>query len=459
MNSRPEPPDAAGAADAAGAVDAVPGLPAGTETIAVCVPDNAGRLIGKRLPARRWPAVLDRGLPMPDFHLVTGIGNLPQHGFGVTGVHRGYPNGLLRPCPDTLRPAPWEPGTAFVLAAVQDSAGRPVAEAPRAILQRQLSRLDHLGLTATFASELEFYLFRTGYPEARARGTLLPEPSYHQHADNDLLVAGYDEGFISEVRRALTALRIPVDATQGEGGEGQHEINLRHADPLRMADSHVYYKHAVKAIAHHRGQAVTFMAKISVAAPGSSGHIHLCLYDAGGAPAFGVTDLSPLGRSFLAGLLACTPELTLLHAPYANSYRRLRPGSFAPANATWGWDNRSCLVRVLGRGEACRFEFRLPGADMNPYHSFAAVIAAGLAGMERQLQPPDPVAGDAYAQSAAALPADLTEALAAFQASEVAEHAFTPAVHQHLATLGEREREAGLAAVTDWELRRGLENA
>ncbi len=350
MNSRPELPDAAAA---------VPELPAGTETVAVCVPDNAGRLIGKRLPADRWAAVLDRGLPMPDFHLVTGIGNVPQDGFQVTGVHRGYPNGLLRPCPDTLRPASWEPGTVLVLAAVQDSAGRPVAQAPRAILQRQLGRLDRLGRTATFASELEFYLFRTSYAEARALGALLPEPSYHRHADNDLLVAGYDEDFVSDVRHALAALRIPVDATQGEGGEGQHEINLRHTDPLRMADSHVYYKHAVKAIAHHRGQAVTFMAKISADAAGSSGHIHLCLYEPSGAPAFGVTDLSPLGRSFLAGLLACAPELALLHAPYANSYRRLgrvlspRPTPPGAGTTAAAWSGCWAGGRRAGSSSGC----------------------------------------------------------------------------------------------------------
>ena len=435
-------------------------LPDGTEIVAVCVPDNVGRLIGKRIPAQRWAAILGGGLQMPNFHLVTGIENVPQEGFEVTGNHLGYPNGFLWPSVDTLRAVPWEPGTTIVISDVQDASGRAVEQAPRTILQRQIERLEGAGLTATFASELEFYLFRTSFAEARTRNARLPEPSYHVHADNDLLIAGYDEDFVSDVRRAMAAMEIAIDATQGEGGEGQHEINLTRAGPLRMADSHVYYKHAVKAIAQRRGQAVTFMAKISGDSSGSSGHVHLCLYDRDGKPAFGVDDLSPLGRSFLAGLLAYTPELTLLHAPYANSYRRLRPGSFAPSNATWGWDNRSCMVRVVGRGEACRFEFRVPGADVNPYHSFSSILAAGLEGVEHGLQPPDPVAGDAYAQAGAgALPADLTEALAAFSASDVAARAFGPAVHRHLATLGEREREAGLFAVTDWELDRGLENA
>ncbi len=435
-------------------------LPAGTEVVAVGAPDSAGRLIGKRVPAERWPVIVEQGLPMPNYHLVTGIENRPQEGFEVTGAHLGYPNGLLLPCLETLRALPWEPGTAIVIGDVRDASRQPVEQAPRRVLQRQIERLNSAGLTATFASELEFYLFRYSFAEARTRHSRLPEPSYHLHADNDILIAGYDEGFVRDVRRAMHAMEIPVDATQGEGGQGQHEINLRHADPVRMADRHVYYKHGVRALAHARGQAVTFMAKISADAPGSSCHVHLCLYGPDGEPAFGVDDLSPLGQSFLAGLLAYTPELTLLHAPYANSYRRLRPGSFAPSNATWGWDNRSCMVRVVGRGEACRFEFRVPGADANPYHTFAAIIAGGLAGTERGLEPPHPVSGNAYAQAGAQdLPTDLTEALAAFSQSDVATRAFGPAVHRHLTTLGEHEREAGLAVVTDWELSRGLENA
>jgi glutamine synthetase len=397
---------------------------------------------------------------MPNFHLVTGIENVPQEGFEVTGTHLGYPNGFLRPSAGTLCAVPWEPGTAIVISDVQDASHGPVQQAPRAVLQRQIARLERAGFSATFASELEFYLFGESFAQARQRGARCPRPSYHAHADNDLLIAGYDEDFVREVRAALAAMGIPLDATQGEGGPGQHEINLRYAGPLTMADRHVYYKHAVKAIAHRRGQAVTFMAKISADSAGSGGHVHLCLYDRAGQPAFGITDLSPFGRSFLAGLLACTPELAVMHAPYANSYRRLQPGSFAPANATWGWDNRSCLVRVVGRGHACRFEFRAPGADVNPYHSFAAIIAAGLAGVRRGLDPPPPVPGDAYAQAGAArLPGDLTEALAAFSASNVAARAFGPAVHRHLTALGERERDAARLAVTDWELGRGLENA
>jgi glutamine synthetase len=347
-----------------------------------------------------------------------------------------------------------------VLCDVADATGRPVGHAPRAILRRQLARLAETGLTATFASELEFYLFKTPYQQARASGYRELVPSYHVHADNDVLVAGYDNHFVTAVRRAMDSVGIAIEQWQGEGGPGQHEINLRHTEPLSMADRHVLYKHGVKALAHACDLSVTFMAKPFTAQAGSGCHVHFSLYDTDRRPALGTDNLSALGRSFLAGLLAYGPELTLLHAPYSNSYRRLQPESFAPVNATWGWDNRTCMVRVIRRDAACRFEFKVPGADVNPYVCYAAIIAAGLAGVEHGLEPPDPVPGDAWAETGAPrLPADLTEAVAAFASSKLAERAFTPETHQHLLGLAEHELRASRRQVTDWEVQRGFENA
>jgi len=430
------------------------------DAVAVCAPDNSGRLIGKRVPASRWSSVLANGLPMPNFHLITGIENIPFDGLAVTGPHRGFPNGVLRPCPETLRRPPWEPGTALVLCDVANAVGGVVEEAPRSILKRQLAQLKDAGLTATFASELEFYLFRTSYREAWESGHRALEPSYHMHADNDILIAGYDQEFIGSVRRAMDSIGVEIEQWQGEGGPGQHEINLHYTDPLQMADRHVIYKHGVKAMANARGLSATFMAKPSTEWAGSSCHVHLCLYGRDGRPALGVEELDTIGRSFLAGLLAYSPELTLLHAPYANSYRRLQPGNFAPVNATWGWDNRTCMIRVVGKGQACRFEFKIPGADANPYVSFAAILAAGLAGVAGQLDPPGPVQGDASIQATAPrLPADLTEAVVRFADSELARRAFSAPVHQHLLDLANEELTATRRHVTDWEVNRGFENA
>ncbi len=232
--------------------------------------------------------------------------------------------------------------------------------------------------------------------------------------------------------------------------------------PLRMeaADRHVVYKHGVKDIAARAGLAATFLAKVSQAESGSSCHVHISLSDGDGCAVTGRgDDLSELGRAFLGGLMAFTPELMLFHAPYANSYRRLVQGSFAPSNLTWGFDNRTTLVRVIRSAEVTRFEVRVPGADVNPYLALAASIAAGLAGVEQKVAPPAPTDGNAYDSAAPELPGDLTEALRAFEESQVAEEAFGSETRAHFVELGRAELAAHRAAVTDWDLRRGFERA
>ena len=435
-------------------------MTAGCEVVAVCVPDNVGRLVGKRVSIEKWGSVAKHGLAMPNFHLVTGVENVPATDLDVTGTHTGFPNGRLVPTRETLCRPPWEPATAFVICDVERIDGSRVEEAPRTILAQQVQRLKDLGLEARCASELEFYVFARPLDELAASGFARLPPSWHRHGDNDVLVSGFDEDFIGAVRHSMSAIGIDIEVAQGEGGPGQHELNLSPHGPLRAADQHVLYKHGVKALAHQVGLSVTFMAKPSVEWAGSSGHVHISLQDGNGSAALGGDDLSELGRSFLAGMLAFSPELALMHAPYANSYRRLRPGSFAPANTTWGWDNRSCMVRVVTQSPGIRFEFRVPGADTNPYHAYSALIAAGLAGVERNLVPPLPIQGDAYADPGAKhLPRDLTEAIQMFESSEVAQEAFGPTIHRHLSMLGQRELDASRRAVTDWDRQRCFEPA
>ena len=434
-------------------------LPPTANTVAMAVPNHAGRLIGKRIPVERWASVAEAGMAMPDFHLVSAVDNYPVLGMEVTGLHTGFRNGALLPDAATLAPLPWEPGTVIVLCDTLDSEGHLVDEAPRSIMRRQTVLLGDRGLEATVASELEFYLFRTSYEEVHRAAYRRVEPSYHRHPDNDILISGYDEPFLAALRQNLAGMGIPVRASQGEGGRGQHELNLGHSDPLGAADAHVLYKHAVKATAHQMGCSVTFMAKPS-SDVGSGCHIHLSIL-AEGRNVLGGSEgsLSRTGERFLAGLLAFSGDFTVVHAPYANSYRRLRPGSWAPANVTWGFDNRTCLVRVVGRGQDLRFEFRLPGADVNPYLAGAALVASGIAGLDGELEPPPPVTGDAYEAGAPVLPADLTEAVQRFEDSEVACAAFGTRVHAHLLGMARNERDEARAAVTDWDLQRGFENA
>ena len=434
-------------------------LPSATRIVAVAVPNHAGRLIGKRLPAERWATVVESGMAMPDFHLVSAVDNFPVLGMEVTGLHTGFRNGVLRPDVSTLTALPWEPGTMIILCDTFDSAGDLVGEAPRSVLRHQVTRLAERGFEATVASELEFYLFRTSYEEAHRTAYRRVEPSYHRQPDNDILVAGYDEPFLAVLRNNLAAMGIPVWATQGEGGRGQHELNLRHSDALRAADAHMLYKLAVKATAQQMGCSVTFMAKPS-GDVGSGCHIHLSILK-DGRNVLGRPDgsLSQPGERFLAGLLAFSGDFMVLHAPYANSYRRLRPGSWSPVNMTWGFDNRTCLVRVVGEGQDLRFEFRLPGADVNPYLASAALLDSALAGLDEGLALPSPVTGDAYESGAPRLPADLTEAVQRFEASERARAALGPSVHGHLLGMARNERDEARVAVTDWDLQRGFENA
>ena len=430
------------------------------DTIAVCAPDNTGRLIGKRLPAARWQEVLADGMPMPNFHLVTGIENEPYTNMEVTGYRTGFCNGLLFPVDQNPRPFALEDGVGLALANVHDMEGCRVAVSPRQILIHQLERLEERGISATCATELEFYLFRTSYRGAHDGAYADLVPYHHFHGDNDILVSGFAEPFLSDLRRAAENMGLQTVATQGEGGPGQFEINFHHASPLKAADDHVIFKHLAKRLAYQHDLSVTFMAKIDPALPGSSCHIHFSICDPKGSPVSGTREhgLSDTGRAFLAGLVDNTNDFMPLFCPYLNSYRRLQPESFAPSNCTWGMDNRSVMIRIVG-DETLRFEFRLPGADSNPYWAISGLIAAGLAGLQQDAELCEPVIGNAYATSAKAVPGDLSEAVDAFASSQIAASAFTTEVHQHLLGLARRERDAGRKMVTSWELKRGFERA
>jgi glutamine synthetase len=430
------------------------------ETVVICVPDNIGRLIGKRLDVDQWPTLFESGLSMPNFHLVTDIENKPIPGIEVTGSHTGYPNGVLRPDAATLRNPDWESATAYVLADAYTSDGDLVDVAPRAILRRQEREIAARGLSALIASELEFYLYSESYPDHHADGYRDLTPAWHFHGDNDVFVTTAQEPFLRRIRQSMRGMGITVSVTQGENGPGQQELNFHPTSVVEMADRHVLYKHGVKSIARLEGKSVTFMAKPDDRHPGSGAHTHISLYDDRGESIFGVDDLSEAGGAFLAGVLRFTPELAWLHAPFANSYRRFQPGSMAPTSLSWGWDNRGCAVRALDRGTGIHFEFKFPGADMNPYFSFTGLIIAGLEGMRLGLTPPPPTRGNAYLSSdSPPVPGDLTEAVHFFEVSDLAVRELTEPVHAHLCGLARAELSASRRAVTDWDRKRGFERA
>lgn len=428
--------------------------------ITVCTPDFCGRLMGKRRPVADWPQLSEQGLIMPDFHLVTGIENRPLPGFAAAGIEQGFRNGWLRPEPAAAFVSPIEPDTMHVIGDVLTADRIEVEEAPRAILKAQLVRLQAQGLTARCASELEFYLVRQSYRQAHAQGYTDLEPIYHRHGDNDVLVASLGAPFCNGIERALAVCGIKVEQFQGEGGTGQFEVNVAPADPLQAADDHIVFKHVVKSSAHASGSAATFLAKPFEVEAGSGGHIHMSLRTRDGSNALGLAnELTPFGRSFLAGVIAFTPELTLLHAPYANSYKRLVPRAFAPLWSTWGWDNRTAMVRLIAGADGPRLEFRLPGADVNPYHSYAAILAAGLAGIEDSLSLPKEKQGGMEPSVSRDIPGDLTESIARFASSAMARGAFGDRVHAHLLQHARHELAATRQTVTSWEVARGFESA
>jgi len=299
----------------------------------------------------------------------------------------------MKPDFDSLRMVPWLEGTALCVADLGWADGSPVVASPRQILRRQLDRLAERGLEATAATELEFILFKTPYDEAAQRDYRDLEPANLYNVDYSLLGTSRVEPLIRRIRNEMGAAGLVVENSKGECNFGQHEINFEYGPALRTADEHSIYKNGAKEIADQEGMAITFMAKFDER-EGSSCHIHLSLRKDDGTPIFAQDDGS--FDRFVAGQLACMQELTLFFAPNINSYKRFAEGSFAPTAVAWGEDNRTCSLRAVGHGPARRIESRAPGADVNPYLALAAMIAAGLHGMDNELELEPAFEGNAY---------------------------------------------------------------
>ena len=431
------------------------------ETIVTAMPDLYGRLVGKRILAGFFlDEITGDGMHVCDYLLACDMEMNPTPGYAFTNWASGY--GDLHAVPDlgTLRVAAWLERSAVVLCDAKDAeSGAPIEVAPRNILKRQLARLASAGFTAKMASELEFFLFRDSYGEARARGYRELRTAGDYVEDYHILSSTFAEPVIGAIRRGADASAIPVEFSKGEWGPGQHEINLRYAEALEMADRHVLYKTAAKEIAAAQGHSLTFMAKWHERHAGSSCHVHMSLWDAGGRPAFSAgREASPTFRHFLGGLLAHARELTWFFAPTVNSYKRYSEGTFAPTRIIWSVDNRTAGFRVVGAGPSLRVECRIPGADANPYLSYAALLAAGLDGIERKLDPGEPFAGDAYhSAELPRVPHTLADAIRELEGSRFARDTFGDAVVDHLLHFARTELASYEAVVTDFERTRYFE--
>jgi glutamine synthetase len=327
---------------------------------------------------------------------------------------------------------------------------------PRQVLRDQLARLAERDLVALAGTELEFLLFRDTFAEAHDRDYRGLRPASRHNVDYSTTGVADLEPVVRRIRREMVRAGLELESARGECHPGQYEIVFRYADALSTCDNHVLYKTGVRQIAAQEGMAATFMAKYDEG-EGNSCHVHLSLRSGSGEPVFGGDEMSPLMRHFVAGQLACLRELTLLYAPNVNSYKRLAPGAFAPTVVAWGWDNRTCPLRVVGAGESLRIEHRVPGGDANPYPAVAAMIAAGLYGIEHELPLEDPYEGNAFDSGRPRLPTSLGEAVALWEGSAVAEKAFGGEVVAHYAAAARAELASYGRTVTDWERRRGFE--
>jgi glutamine synthetase len=425
------------------------------DTVLLAIADMQGRLQGKRLMARHFvDEVLAHGAEGCNYLLAVDVEMNTVSGYAMSSWERGYGDFVMRPDLSTLRPVPWLEGTALCMADVVWSDGSDVVASPRQILRRQLARLAERGWSAMAATELEFMVFRDSYEQAWQKGYRDLVPANLYNVDYSLLGTARVEPLIRRIRNAMAGAGMVVENSKGECNLGQHEINFRYADALLTADEHVIYKNGAKEIAAQEGMAISFMAKYNER-EGSSCHIHLSLADATEENVFAAE--RRVFEQFLAGQLASLRELTLFFAPNVNSYKRFAPGTFAPTAVAWGQDNRTCSLRVVGHGQGLRLENRLPGADVNPYLALSAMIAAGLSGIDRELDLEPPLDGNAYVSDKPHVAPTLLAAREHFAASAVAREAFGDDVVEHYLNNADVELASFNAAVTDWERVRGFE--
>jgi glutamine synthetase len=426
------------------------------DTVLLAIADMEGRLQGKRLTASHFLAdVAGHGAEGCNYLLAVDVDMNTVDGYAMSSWSRGYGDFAMVPDLSTLRVVPWHEGTVMVLADLAWHGGAPVVASPRQILRRQLDRLAERGWRALAGTELEFILFRDTYEDAWRRGYRDLTPANLYNVDYSLLGTARVEPLIRRIRNAMAGAGLTVENSKGECNFGQHEINFRYDEALATADDHAIYKNGAKEIAAQEGWAITYMAKWDER-EGNSCHIHLSLADAGTGDSVFAADRSTFDR-FVAGQLACMRELTLMFAPQVNSYKRFVDGSFAPTAVAWGEDNRTCSLRVVGHGPGLRVENRLPGADVNPYLALAAMIAAGLHGIDEDLELEPAFVGNAYESDKPRVPHTLYAARDLFASSALARDAFGEEVVEHYLNRAAVELTAYEAAVTDWERFRGFE--
>ena len=434
------------------------------DTVLVCMVDMQGRLMGKRFHAKHFISEGHKETHCCDYLLATDLEMGTPDGYEATSWEDGYGDYTMKPDLTTLRKTPWLDGTAMVICDVLDHhTHEEVTHSPRAILKKQIKRLQEMGFDPIMATELEFFLFEKSFKEIQENGfrELRPISSYNE--DYHILQTTKEEHIMRPLRNYLWDAGIPVENSKGEAETGQEELNIKYDNALNTAEHHTIAKHAVKEISWSKGHAVTFLPKWHHDKVGSSSHVHQSLWKNGENAFYDPADklgMSKVMKHYMAGLLSYTSDITFFLAPYVNSYKRFAKGTFAPTRIIWSVDNRTAGFRLCGAGsKSVRVECRIGGSDMNPYLAIAAQIAAGIAGIENKLLLDEPAKGDVYQGNTKMIPASLREAKDALSASEMLKSAFGDDVVKHYCRAAEVELEEFDRVVTDWEIARGFERA
>ena len=434
------------------------------DTVLVCMVDMQGRLMGKRFHAEAFLDIAEEETHCCNYLLATDLAMATPDGYKATSWQSGYGDYVMKPDLSTLRPVPWLEGTAMVLCDVIDHhTHEPVPHAPRQVLKRQIERANAMGFDPVMATELEFFLFNGTHDEI-ARGGFELQTISNYNEDYHIFQTSKEEYVMRPIRNHLRDMGLPIEGSKGEAEAGQEELNIKYSDALATADHHTLAKHGIKEIAHQHGLAASFLPKWHHDRVGSASHVHQSLWK-DGANAFYDAD-NPLSKSqlmdhYLAGLIKYAPDYTYFLAPYINSYKRFAKGTFAPTQVVWSVDNRTAAFRLCGDGtKGVRVECRTPGADMNPYLGIAALLAAGLKGIEEKLPLPDAFAGDAYSDDEKHhIPRTLRDARDTLLGSAMLREAMGDDVIAHYARAAEWEIEEFNRVVTDYEIARGFEMA
>jgi glutamine synthetase len=429
--------------------------------VKVGVFDMDGVLRGKYMSRAKFLSALKKGFGFCDVVLGWDSDDQLYDNVEYTGWHTGYPDAPVRILPETCRELPWEE-TVFFLGEFS-----PPAEklCPRGVLRTAIAKAQSMGLKAFGAVEYEFFVFDETPKSVRNKGYRNLEPIAPGNFGYSVIRNSGDSELYETILKNAEVMDFPIEGLHEETGPGVLEAAITVDELLSAADKAALFKTFTKVICQKVDLMACFMAKWSPDHPGQSGHMHISLQNEDGSSAFYEADaphtMSPTMRSFVAGCQQLMPEMLAMVAPTVNSFSRMVPGAWAPTNATWGVENRTCALRVIaGSPSSQRLEYRVGAADLNPYLALAAVLASGLHGIEQGLELADGIEGNAYDQPSnpdLELPKTLWEAAERFEASEVAKALWGEDFVKHYAASRKWEEREFRKAITDWELSRYFE--